>query len=99
MVGSVGGPPRRSWRYCRSGRTGCLSRRCAAKYGVNAAQMYRWKRSLEQELKESGEMVPKSQVLGLQSVYLKCADGNSLSQESPLGLDSILLRHNPYKSA
>ncbi len=36
------------------------------KYAVNAAQVYRWKRSLEQGLKESGEMVPKSQVLGLQ---------------------------------
>jgi len=33
---------------------------------VNAAQMYPWKRSLDQELKESGELVPKSQVLGLQ---------------------------------
>lgn len=36
------------------------------KYAVNAAQMYRWKRSLDQGLKESGELVPKSQVLGLQ---------------------------------
>jgi transposase-like protein len=36
------------------------------KYSVNAAQMYRWKRSLDQGLKESGEMVPKSPVLGLQ---------------------------------
>ncbi len=36
------------------------------KYGVNAAQMYRWKHSLDQGLKESGEMVPKSQVLTLQ---------------------------------
>lgn len=36
------------------------------KYALNAAQMYRWKRSLEQGLKESGEMVPRSQVLGLQ---------------------------------
>src|SRR3989442_12167702 len=36
------------------------------KYAVNAAQMYRWKRSLDQGLKESGEMVPKSQMLGLQ---------------------------------
>lgn len=35
------------------------------RYGLNAAQMYRWKRSLEQGLKESGEMVPKSQVTGL----------------------------------
>jgi len=28
--------------------------------------MYRWKRSLDQGLKESGELVPKSQVVGLQ---------------------------------
>ena len=36
------------------------------KYAVNATQMYRWKRSLEQGLKEPGEMVPKIHVLGLQ---------------------------------
>src|SRR3970282_2648703 len=36
------------------------------KYALNAAQMYRWKRSLEQGLKESGEMVPKGQAVGLQ---------------------------------
>ena len=36
------------------------------KYALNAAQMYRWKRSLEQGLKESGEMAPRSQVVGLQ---------------------------------
>ena len=36
------------------------------KYSVNAAHMYRWKRSLDQGLTEPGEMVPKSQVLGLQ---------------------------------
>ena len=36
------------------------------KYAVNAAQIYRWKRSLDQGLKEPGEFVPKSQVLGLQ---------------------------------
>ncbi len=35
------------------------------KYAINAAQMYRWKRSLDQGLKESGEMVPKSQVHGM----------------------------------
>jgi hypothetical protein len=33
---------------------------------MNVAQTYRWKRSLGQGLKESGEVVPKSQVLGLQ---------------------------------
>jgi transposase-like protein len=36
------------------------------KYAVNAAQMHRWKRSLDQGLKESGKLVPKSHVLGLQ---------------------------------
>lgn len=36
------------------------------KYAVNAAQMYKWKRSLDQGLKESGEWVPKSHVGGLQ---------------------------------
>ncbi len=36
------------------------------KYAMNAAQLYRWKRSLDQGLKEPGELVPKSQVLGLQ---------------------------------
>ena len=36
------------------------------KYAVSAAQMYRWKRSLDQGLKESGKLVPKSLVGGLQ---------------------------------
>ena len=37
------------------------------KYAMKAAQMYRWKRSLDQGLKEPGERVPKSHVLGLQT--------------------------------
>ena len=36
------------------------------KYGVNAAQMYRWKRSLDQGFKDAGEMVPKNQVLSVE---------------------------------
>ena len=36
------------------------------KYAVNAAQMYRWKRRLDQGLTESGKLVPKSRVSGLQ---------------------------------
>jgi transposase-like protein len=47
-------------------RNGVPLEEVCRKYGVNAAQMYRWKRSLDQGLKESGELVPKSQVLGLQ---------------------------------
>jgi len=35
------------------------------KYAMNAAQMHRWKRSFDQGLRESGELVPKSPVLGL----------------------------------
>lgn len=38
-----------------------LSRR----HGVSAAQMYQWRRELEQGLKARGEMVPKSQVIAL----------------------------------
>lgn len=37
------------------------------KDAVHAAQMYRWKRSFDQELKEPGELVPKSHGLGLQN--------------------------------
>ena len=36
------------------------------KYIVHVAQMYRWKRSLDQGLKESGKWVTKSHVLGVQ---------------------------------
>lgn len=36
------------------------------KYAMNAAQIYRWNRSLEQGLKEPGALIPKSQLLGLQ---------------------------------
>lgn len=36
------------------------------KYAVNAAQVQRWKRSLERGLKEQGELIPRSQVAALQ---------------------------------
>jgi transposase-like protein len=36
------------------------------KSAVHVAQMYRWKRSLDQGLKESGKWVPKSHMRGLQ---------------------------------
>ena len=50
----------------RERQTGIPLEEICRKYAMNAAQMYRWKRSLDQGLKESGELVPKSQVLGLQ---------------------------------
>ena len=50
----------------REWQTGIPLEEICRKYAMNAAQMYRWKRSLDQGLKEPGELVPKSQVLGLQ---------------------------------
>lgn len=47
-------------------QTGIPLEEICRKYAVNAAQMYKWKRSLDQGLKESGELVPKSLVGGLQ---------------------------------
>jgi len=47
-------------------QTGIPLEEICRKYAMNAAQMYRWKRSLDQGLKEPGELVPKSHVLGLQ---------------------------------
>jgi len=47
-------------------RSGAPLEEVCRKYGVNAALLYRWKRSLDQGLKESGELIPKSQVAALQ---------------------------------
>ncbi len=47
-------------------RSGVPLEEVCRKYGVNAALLYRWKRSLDQGLKESGELIPKSQVATLQ---------------------------------
>jgi transposase-like protein len=47
-------------------RSGVPLEEVCRKYGINAALMYRWKRSLDQGLKESGQLIPKSQVSGLQ---------------------------------
>jgi transposase-like protein len=41
-------------------KTGVPLEEVCRKYTVNAAQMYRWKRSLDQGLREAGELVPKS---------------------------------------
>ncbi|MCI0596103.1 MAG: transposase [candidate division Zixibacteria bacterium] len=36
------------------------------RYGLQATQLYRWKRALERGLGDSGELIPKGQVVGLQ---------------------------------
>ena len=51
----------------REWRTGISIEEICRKYAMNAAQMYRWKRSPDQGLKEPGELVQKSQVLGLRN--------------------------------
>jgi transposase-like protein len=63
---------RRRWRaeqkliVLQEWQTGIPLEEICRTYAMNAAQMYRGKRSLDQGLKEPGELVPKSQVLGLQ---------------------------------
>ena len=47
-------------------RSGVPLEEVCRKYGVQAALVYRWKRSLDQGLKESGELIPRSQVAALQ---------------------------------
>ncbi len=47
-------------------QTGVPLEEICRKYAVNATQMYRWKRSLDQGLRESGKLVPKRLVGGLQ---------------------------------
>lgn len=36
------------------------------KYGMHALTVHRWKKALERGLEEKGELVPKSQIAGLQ---------------------------------
>lgn len=36
------------------------------RHGLNATQLHRWKRAMDRSLRESGEMIPRSQVAGLQ---------------------------------
>lgn len=70
--GQTGRGRRRRWSgeqkltVLQEWQTGVPLEEICRKYAVNAAQMYRWKHSLEQGLKESGELVPKSLVSGLQ---------------------------------
>ncbi len=47
-------------------RAGMPLEEVCRRFGMNAALLYRWKRSVDQGLKESGELVPRSQVAALQ---------------------------------
>jgi transposase len=47
-------------------RSGMPMEEVCRRFGMNAALLYRWKRSVDQGLKDSGELVPRSQVVTLQ---------------------------------
>lgn len=47
-------------------RSGTPLEEVCRRFGMNAALLYRWKRSVDQGLKDPGEMVPRSQVTALQ---------------------------------
>jgi transposase-like protein len=36
------------------------------RHGINAAKLQRWKKAMDRSLKDSGDLIPRSQVAGLQ---------------------------------
>jgi len=47
-------------------RSGLPVEEVSRRFGMSAALLYRWKRSVDQGLKETGDLIPRSQVAGLQ---------------------------------
>jgi transposase len=47
-------------------RSGLPLEEVCRKHGVQAVQLYKWRRQLEKGLADRGEMIPKSEVAGLQ---------------------------------
>ena len=58
--------PEKKLEIMEQWRNGLPVEELSRRYGVASSQLYKWKRDLEQGLKDRGEMVPKSQVAGLQ---------------------------------
>ena len=58
--------PERKLEMMEQWRNGLPLEELSRRYGVAASQMYKWRKDLELGLKDRGEMVPKSQVGGLQ---------------------------------
>ena len=58
--------PERKLEIMEQWRNGLPVEELSRRYGVAASQLYKWRRDLEQGLKDRGEMVPKSQVAALQ---------------------------------
>ncbi len=50
----------------REWKEGLLVQEVCRRYGLQATQLYRWKRALERGLGDSGELIPKSQATALQ---------------------------------
>ncbi len=47
-------------------RNGTPLEEVCRKHGIHAVQMYKWRRQLEKGLADRGEMIPKSELTGLQ---------------------------------
>ena len=47
-------------------RSGTPLEEVCRRFGINATLLHRWKRTVDQGVKESGELVPRSQVVALQ---------------------------------
>lgn len=58
--------PEKKLEIMEQWRNGLPVEELSRRYSVSSAQLYKWKRDLEQGLKDRGEMVPKSQVTSLQ---------------------------------
>jgi len=58
--------PEKKLEIMEQWRNGLPVEELSRRYSVSSAQLYKWKRDLEQGLKDRGEMVPKGQVTTLQ---------------------------------
>jgi transposase len=50
----------------REWKDGQPAQEICRRHGLQATQLYRWKRALERGLGDAGELIPKGQVVGLQ---------------------------------
>ena len=73
-------------------QTGVPWEEICRKYAMNAAQICRWKRNLDQGLKESGELMPQSLMGGLQSPREICLRLVFWKQRGEEGFCLVLLQ-------
>jgi len=56
----------RKFEVLREWQQGLPLEEVCRRHGLNAAQLQRWKRAMDRSLKDSGELIPRSQVGALQ---------------------------------